>query len=175
MISECNGQSLDIFFRQARHYEVLYLPTISKIVKLDWYLICRKLFNKECQWINDETEPSLQQTMEGSQASNSRKRKQKSAAEEYSKIYVKSLNGNKTHTVRIVSCMTVKQLKQLVKTVDGTSVERQHLILAGKELQDQYTLDNYDVKSHCTMHLVCSKTSKMLKNVNLRRLPWEIF
>uniref|UniRef100_A0A7M5WW72 Ubiquitin-like domain-containing protein n=1 Tax=Clytia hemisphaerica TaxID=252671 RepID=A0A7M5WW72_9CNID len=126
----------------------------------------RKLFNKECKWIYDETEPNPPIPIK-----ESRKRKQKSVADEYSKIYVKSLNGNKTHTIRIVSCMTVKQLKQLIKTLDGTSVERQHLILAGKELQDQCLLGHYCVRSGCTMHLVCSKTSRMLQKVNFRRSP----
>jgi len=126
----------------------------------------RKLFNKECNWIYDETEPNPPIPIK-----ESRKRKQNSVGDEYSKIYVKSLNGNKTHTIRIVSCMTVKQLKQLIKTLDGTSVERQHLILAGKELQDQCLLGHYCMRSGCTMHLVCSKTSRMLQKVNLRRSP----
>lgn len=68
-------------------------------------------------------------------------------------IFVKSING-KTRTVQVESTDTVKAVKQKIAEAEGIQVDEQRLIYAGKNLEDNKTMSDYNIGSETTLHLV---------------------
>ena len=68
-------------------------------------------------------------------------------------VTIKTLTGQ-SHTVPVNMSYTVKDLKDSLEAIANIPVDQQRLIYAGKQLEDQFTLDQYQIRSEAILHLV---------------------
>lgn len=68
-------------------------------------------------------------------------------------IYVKSLTG-RTIDFQITHQMSIEELKMKIQEKDGTPVEQQRFIFAGKDFKDSMLLGMYNITKDSTIHLV---------------------
>ena len=75
------------------------------------------------------------------------------AANNQIQIFVKSING-KSRTLNVSPDDTIATIKQQINEKEGISAEEQRLIFAGKNLDDEKTLKDYNIGAESTIHLV---------------------
>ena len=68
-------------------------------------------------------------------------------------IFVKTLNG-KTLTIDVAPSDSVESLKKVLSSQIGVHRDEQRLVFAGKQLEDQRTLSDYNIQKDSTVYLI---------------------
>lgn len=75
------------------------------------------------------------------------------AQNEQMSIFVKSIDG-KTRTIQCSRNSTIAEIKRSMQEKEGLNPDEQRLIFAGKNLDDDKTLMDYNITNDTTIHLV---------------------
>ena len=74
----------------------------------------------------------------------------------FNEIYIKTLTGKKI-TFEFVGSDTIHNIKTKIQNKENIPLEQQRIIYGGKELEDNKTLNDYNVYRESTLHLVLRK------------------
>ncbi len=83
-------------------------------------------------------------------------------------IHIKSLTG-KEISVNVHHKMTVSELKDMIEKVEQTPFDQQRLVYNGKQLEDERTLDYYDIKTDSVVHIILRIRGGMFHETSARK------
>ena len=83
-------------------------------------------------------------------------------------IQIKSLTGKHTE-IKVHHKMTVTELKDTIERVDQTPFDQQRLVYNGKQLEDERTLDYYDIKQDTVVHIILRIRGGMFHETSARK------
>ena len=69
------------------------------------------------------------------------------------KLFIKTLT-NATISLDVERSNTIYQLKEQIQNQEGIPPDQQRLIYAGKQLEDERTIESYPFSDEATLHLV---------------------
>jgi len=83
-------------------------------------------------------------------------------------IQIRSLTGKHTH-VTVHHKMRVSELKELIEKQDQTPFDQQRLVYNGKQLEDERTLDYYNITQDTVVHIILRIRGGMFHETSARK------
>lgn len=83
-------------------------------------------------------------------------------------IQIRSLTGNETR-VTVHHKMLVSELKELIEKQDQTAFDQQRLVYNGKQLEDERTLDYYNIIQDTVVHIILRIRGGMFHETSSRK------
>lgn len=83
-------------------------------------------------------------------------------------IQIRSLTGKET-SIKVHHKMIVSEVKSMIEKIDQTPFDQQRLVYNGKQLEDERTLDYYDVKQDTVIHIILRIRGGMFHETSARK------
>jgi hypothetical protein len=83
-------------------------------------------------------------------------------------IQIRSLTGKHTE-IKVHHKMRVSELKELIEKQDQTPFDQQRLVYNGKQLEDERTLDYYNITQDTVVHIILRIRGGMFHETSSRK------
>jgi ubiquitin len=83
-------------------------------------------------------------------------------------IQIRSLTGKET-LIKVHHKMRVSELKEIIEKQDQTPFDQQRLVYNGKQLEDERTLDYYNITQDTVVHIILRIRGGMFHETSARK------